>query len=83
MADKRNDSSQDKDQPQPTPPPAPPKPLREVVVTHLDEPPSIGKEIHPRRPAPIVPTREQRISQEADDEKQADPKDSSENQKEN
>jgi hypothetical protein len=31
-------------------------PSGEVVLTHLDAPPSTGKHtIHPRRPAPIVP----------------------------
>jgi hypothetical protein len=34
------------------------KPSGEVVLTHLDSPPSAGKHtIHPRRPAPIVPER--------------------------
>jgi hypothetical protein len=37
------------------------KPCGEVVLTHLDAPPPSGKQrIHPRRPAPPVPTREQR-----------------------
>ena len=37
---------------------ASPKPLREVVVPHLDEPPPSGKrKIHPRRPAPLVPDK--------------------------
>ena len=40
------------------------KPCRRVTVTHLDSPPSFGKRsIHPRRPAPIVPTREQRTGE--------------------
>jgi hypothetical protein len=39
----------------------PPKPLREVIVRHEDEPPPAGKRgIHPRRPAPIVPDRKQK-----------------------
>ncbi len=45
---------------------AAPKPttVRKVVVTHLDEPPPSGKRtIHPRRPAPIVPTREERTKE--------------------
>jgi len=45
---------------------AAPKPpaVRKVVVTHLDEPPPSGKRtIHPRRPAPIVPTREERTGE--------------------
>ena len=38
--------------------PPSPKPLREVVVRHLDEPPPSGKRsIHRRRPAPIVPQK--------------------------
>jgi hypothetical protein len=42
-----------------------PKTVREVVVKHLDEPPPSGKQaIHPRRQAPIVPTREQRTENE-------------------
>jgi hypothetical protein len=37
------------------------KPCGEVELTHLDSPPPSGKQaIHPRRPAPPVPTREQR-----------------------
>jgi hypothetical protein len=33
------------------------KPAGEVELTHLDWPPSSGKHsIHPRRPAPIVPS---------------------------
>jgi hypothetical protein len=40
---------------------------------HLDEPPSLGKEtIHPRRPAPIVPKREERTSQESTDNKETE-----------
>jgi hypothetical protein len=40
------------------------KTVREVVVTHLDEPPPSGKQkIHPRRPAPVVPTREDRTGE--------------------
>jgi hypothetical protein len=67
MADKQNDAPQDK------PPFAAPKPLREVEVRHLDEPPSLGKErIHPRRPAPIVPKREERTSQESNDDKETE-----------
>ena len=39
--------------------------VRKVVVTHLDEPPPSGKRtIHPRRPAPIVPTREERTGEQ-------------------
>jgi hypothetical protein len=37
---------------------APLKPRGDVVVTHLDSPPSSSNfGIHPRRPAPIVPDR--------------------------
>lgn len=65
MADKQNDSRLDKNENSSPPPSAAPKPLREIEVPVLDEPPSLGKErIHPRRPARIVPTREERISQE-------------------
>jgi hypothetical protein len=43
------------------------KNVREVLVTHLDAPPPSGKrEIHPRRPAPIVPTREERTGEQAE-----------------
>jgi len=53
MADQPKNSP-DQSNPQP-----PSGPVRQVVVTHLDSPPPLGKEtIHPRRPAPIVPTRE-------------------------
>jgi hypothetical protein len=49
---------------------APPKPVREVVVKHLDSPPPSGKRtIHPRRPAPIVPTREERTAEQAAEDK--------------
>lgn len=41
------------------------KTVRKVVVTHLDEPPPSGKKtIHPRRLAPIVPTREERTGEQ-------------------
>ena len=47
-----------------TPAPDQQKTVRKVVVTHLDEPPPSGKQsIHPRRPAPIVPTREERTGE--------------------
>jgi hypothetical protein len=49
------------------------KTVRNVVVTHLDEPPPSGKEkIHPRRPAPIVPTREDRAGEQANDDEKTD-----------
>jgi hypothetical protein len=68
MADIQNDVPQDNDERSSTPPSAAPKPLREVEVRHLDEPPSLGKEgIHSRRPAPIVPKREERAPESIDD----------------
>jgi hypothetical protein len=46
------------------------KTVREVVVTPLDEPPPSGhQEIHRRRPAPIIPTREERIRKQSDQDK--------------
>lgn len=57
MAEKQNEQRNEKKQPQRT--------VREVVVTHLDSPPPSGKRtIHPRRPAPTVPSREERIDEE-------------------
>ncbi len=51
--------------------------VRHVVVTHLDEPPPSGKEkIHPRRPAPIVPTREERTGEQPDEAEKTDKQDS-------
>jgi hypothetical protein len=45
-----------------------PKKMRQVVVKRLDSPPPSGKTaIHPRRPAPIVPTREERARKRQDD----------------
>jgi hypothetical protein len=73
MADIHNDAPKDKDEPSSTPPSTAPKPLREVEVRHLDGPPSLGKErIHPRRPAPIVPKREDNTSKKSSDEKETD-----------
>jgi hypothetical protein len=48
------------------------KAVRQVTVTPLDEPPRSGpqKKIHPRRPAPIVPTREERIRRQSNQDKQ-------------
>jgi len=53
---------------------APAKPsVRKVVVKHLDEPPPSGKRaIHPRRPAPIVPTREERTAERPDEDTATD-----------
>jgi hypothetical protein len=48
--------------------PSAPKKMRQVVVQHLDSPPPSGKTaIHPRRRAPIVPTREERTAEQGDD----------------
>jgi len=66
MPDKENPQQDQNEERQPQ---EPTKPARDVVVRYLDNPPPSGKErIHPRRPAPIVPTREQRTGvQETDD----------------
>jgi hypothetical protein len=54
-------------------PSAVPKPLRDVKVRHVDEPPPAGKErIHPRRPAPIVPKREETTGQDSKDDKETE-----------
>jgi hypothetical protein len=46
-----------------TPANAPPITVRDVVVTQRDTPPTSGKRsIHPRRQAPVVPTREERTA---------------------
>jgi hypothetical protein len=53
------------------------KSVRHVVVTHLDEPPPSGKQkIHPRRPAPIVPTSEERTEEQPDEDEKTDKPDS-------
>ena len=58
MPEKRNDQHEQAER-RPAAPPT-----RQVVVTHLDSPPPSGKHIiHPRRPAPIVPTREERTGE--------------------
>lgn len=56
--DKANDLARN-DQPNvPDEPSTPQKTTREVRVSYLDSPPASGKrEIHPRRPAPIIPTK--------------------------
>src|SRR5207302_6545483 len=37
------------------------EPSGEVVLSHRDQPaPSAGRQIHPRRTAPVIPTREER-----------------------
>jgi len=63
MTDESKEQQSETGEPSP-PSPTSPK-VREVVVTHLDSPPPSGKKsIHPRRPAPIVPTHEQRIEEQ-------------------
>jgi len=53
------------------------KAVRQVTVTPLDEPPRSGQQkIHPRRPAPIVPTREERIRRQSNQDKQDKKKES-------
>jgi hypothetical protein len=67
MATGQNDEEDKKAENAPKPPA-----VRKVVVEHLDEPPPSGKRaIHPRRPAPIVPTREERTGERPDED--ADP----------
>ena len=62
MAQKSKDQRDEPDDNSATPPRSQPVPTREVVVPRFDSPPPSGKKkIHPRRPAPIVPTREERI----------------------
>ena len=72
MAQKQNDPRDEPDENSATPPQNQPLPTREVVVTHFDSPPPSGKkQVHPRRPAPIVPTREERIEGRPDDDTDA------------
>jgi hypothetical protein len=53
------------------------KTVRQVVVTHLDTPPPSGKQkIHPRRPAPVVPTREERTGEQSDQDEKKEKSDS-------
>ncbi len=64
MLDKQKDQPGESDEP--SPPSGSEESRREVVVTQLDSPPGRGKHsIHPRRPAPIVPTREQRTVEQS------------------
>ena len=72
MVDKKTESTQKNGKRSTTPPSPAAASVREVTVTHLDSPPPLGKNrIHPRRPAPIVPTREQRTSKaHPDDDKE-------------
>lgn len=66
MPDKENPQQDQDEESQPQATTEPSKPARDVVVRYLDNPPPSGKEsIHPRRPAPIVPTREQRTREQA------------------
>jgi hypothetical protein len=69
MAQKSKDQCEEPDENSATALKNQPVPTREVVVTRFDSPPPSGKKkIHPRRPAPIVPTREERIERRpADD----------------
>lgn len=62
MAQKSNDPREEPHEKSTRMPQGQPVPTREVVVTYVDSPPPSGKEqVHPRRPAPVVPTREERI----------------------
>lgn len=64
MRDEQDDRPDESEGRSSAAPLASPKPCHEVVVTHLDSPPPSGRQsIHPRRPAPIVPTREQRTGE--------------------
>ena len=59
MEGKQDDQEEKRQDQSPSAPTGSPVPCREVVVTHVDSPPRSGKQqIHPRRPAPIVPNRE-------------------------
>jgi len=64
--DEKSGNVQDESNHPPTTGSFPLRPAGEVVVTHLDAPPPAGKKnIHPRRVAPVVPTREEREVQKA------------------
>jgi len=66
MQDQQNDQKDKSEDRAPAPANIPPKPCREVVVTHLDAPPpSEKRSIHPRRPAPPVPTHEERTGEQS------------------
>jgi hypothetical protein len=71
MSDKENEHKQKtRDR---APSNVPPEPCREVVLPHLDAPPPLGKQaIHPRRPAPVVPNREDRIEKQSPNDKNSD-----------
>lgn len=65
MTDKENDGRKDESAGG-APAGFPLKPSGQVLLKHLDEPPPSGKKtIHPRRPAPPVPTREQRAEEKS------------------
>ena len=67
MAQKPNDPREEPDENSTRTPQGQSVPTRDVLVTYLDSPPPSGKKhIHPRRPAPIVPTREERIEDHRD-----------------
>jgi hypothetical protein len=67
MADRQNDDATEGQDREPKSQDASPKSVREVVVNPLDAPPPSGKQqIHSRRQAPIVPTREERIAEQSD-----------------
>ena len=69
MATGQNDDENKKPEDTASKPPS----VRKVVVKHLDEPPPSGKRaIHPRRPAPIVPTREERTAEQPDEDTNPD-----------
>ena len=63
VADKENERQKDEDA-DASPSGFPLKPSGQVTLKHLNEPPPSGKKtIHPRRSAPLVPTREQRTEE--------------------
>ncbi len=58
--DKPNDLARNEQPNASDAPSTPQKTTREVRVKYLDSPPPSGKrEIHPRRPAPVIPTKEE------------------------
>jgi hypothetical protein len=79
MADQQNDNANQKGDRERKSQDASPKAVRQVVVKPLDEPPPPGKqEIHPRRPAPIVPTREERTGKQPEEDRNREKPDSEE-----
>jgi hypothetical protein len=77
MVDQENDdANQKKDRDQKSQG-ASPKAVRQVVLNLLDAPPPPGKqEIHPRRPAPIVPTREEITGEQSEEDRNREKPDS-------